>query len=348
MRLTFIAPSTPHPSGGVAVVYEMAAALAKRGHEVHLHHLNFFEGTVSAIEELEWFSFPDGLAHHFPDGGLADSQALPRADIVFGFSFDGDMPNHVGRPVALIQGYKMLGDAIEHHAYRAPCPKVCVAGWLVEVGHDLGVPANELVNIPIGIHHDVYRVTRPIAPRPLRVSFCYSAHAQKGAQLAIDVLSRARRAVPGLEVLAFGAGHPDHVLPDWITYVTRPPQGVLVDEIYNTSQVFICTSRVEGFGLTNVEAMACGAALVTTDNGGSRDYALHDKTALVALYGDVEALSGHVVTLLRDGDRRAALAETGCRYVRQFNWERTGELLEAFLERYLAEPAVYGAGARIV
>ena len=50
MRLIFVAPSTRHPSGGVAVVYEIAAAMAKRGHDVHLYHVNFFEGTVATID----------------------------------------------------------------------------------------------------------------------------------------------------------------------------------------------------------------------------------------------------------------------------------------------------------
>ena len=346
MRLIFVAPSTPHPSGGVAVIYEIAAALAKRGHDVHLYHVNFFDGTISRIEDVDWFSFPDGITHHFAPRGLGDGRAVPRADVIFGFSFDAEMPEHFGRPVVLVQGYKMLGDAIEEHAFKAPCPKICVAGWLVDVGRDLGVPANELVHVPIAIRHDVYRLTRAVASRPLRACFCYSPHAQKGPQLAIDVMTRVKRAVPELEVVAFGAAPPQHVLPDWIAYVTRPSQHHLVDGIYNSSRAFLCTSRIEGFGLTNVEAMACGSALVTTDNGGSRDYAFHEETALVAPYGDIEGLSEHVITLLDDDDRRVAIAAAGRAYVERFDWDRSGELLEDFLERYLAAPAAYGHAAR--
>ena len=348
MRLIFVAPSTRHPSGGVAVVYEVAAAMATRGHDVDLYHVNFFEGTVATIDELDWFTFPEGVTHHFIPAGARDLESIPQGDVFFGFSFNRRMAAQSGLPVVLIQGYKMLADAIERHAFEAPCPKVCVAGWLVGVGRELGVPANELVHVPIGIHHDRYRVTRPIASRPLRLSFCYSSHAQKGPELAIDVIRRAKDAVPGLDVVAFGSRPPEHTLPPWVTYFTQPSPRRLVDEIYNTSRVFLCTSWVEGFGLANVEAVACGAALVTTDNGGSHDYALHDQTALVAPPGEVDALSEHVIALLEDDDRRVAIATAGQRYVRRFDWARTGELLEEFLERYIADPAAYGHAARPV
>jgi glycosyltransferase involved in cell wall biosynthesis len=348
MRLIFVAPSTRHPSGGVAVIYEFAAALATRGHDVHLYHVNFLDGTVATIDELGWFPFPNGISHHFTPAGPRDLLAIPDGDVFFGFSFDRNMAPQSGLPVVLIQGWKMLDDEIERHAYEAPCPKACVAAWLVDIGRGLGVPANELVHVPIGIHHERYRVTRPIAGRPLRVSFCYSSHPTKGPQLAIDVIREVKRAVPSAEVVAFGAQPPEHDLPRWVTYVTQPSPRRLVDEIYTTSRVFLCTSWVEGFGLTNVEAMACGAALVTTNNGGSRDYALPGETALVGAYGDVAGLSKHVITLLEDDDRRTAIASAGRDYVQRFDWDRTAEVLEAFLERYVADPAAYGHAVRQV
>jgi glycosyltransferase involved in cell wall biosynthesis len=135
---------------------------------------------------------------------------------------------------------------------------------------------------------------------------------------------------------------PQHDVPEWATYIKTPPQRELVDEIYNMSRVFLCTSKVEGFGLPSVEAMACGAALVTTDNGGSRDYAVHPETSLVAPFGDSEALAAHAITLLEDESRCTAVATAGRDLAQRFTWERTGEMLEAFLERYTAEPAAYG------
>jgi glycosyltransferase involved in cell wall biosynthesis len=342
--LIFPAPSTRHPSGGVAMIYELACCMARRGHLVHLFHVDYFQANVTGLDDIDWFNFPEvgDLIHHFPSPGAIDPGTIPAADVIFGFSTEEQMPEHTGLPVVLIQGHKMLGEAEELHAFTAPCPKVCVARWLVEVGRELGVPARQLVHVPLGLRHEKYRLTRPIDGRPPRASFCYSAHPQKGAQLAIEVLERVKQTLPELEVVVFGVVPPEHAVPDWMRYWTSPSQSDLVDAIYNTSRVFLCTSEVEGFGLSNIEAMAGGAALVTTDNGGSRDYALHDRTALVAPTGDVDALTRHVVSLLRDDDERVRLATAGRAYVERFDWDRSALLLETFLEDYLADPVAYG------
>ena len=124
-------------------------------------------------------------------------------------------------------------------------------------------------------------------------------------------------ALPALEVVFFGAMPPEHELPDWIDYRLDPSQDELFDGIYNTSSIFLCTSEVEGFGLTSIEAMAGGAALITTDNGGSHDYAFHDRTTLVEPSPDADALAEHVVDLLHNDARTRAHRDRRARLPRQ-------------------------------
>lgn len=326
----------------MAVIYEFACAMARRGHEVHLYHVNFFMGDIEQLSDIDWFEFSGGVHHHFAPPEGVDLSTVPRADVMFGMAPSADVHSHVGLPVVLIQGHKMLGERIERDAYTAPCPKVCVASWLLDVGREFGVPERELLHVAPGLRHEKYRLQLPLVGRPPRVSFCYSSHWQKGAELAIAVLEEVRAIVPEVDVVAFGAADPEHEIPSWMTYRTNPSQQEIVDDIYNTSRIFLCTSVVEGFGLPNIEAMACGAALVTTDNGGSRDYAIDGQTALVASSREVEPLVDLVVALLRDDERRVEIARAGGEYVRRFDWERSAEELERFLESYVGDPAAYG------
>lgn len=347
MNLVFIAPSLPHPSGGVAVIFEFAKAMARRGHESHVYHVPFEPGLVSGLEDVSWFDFGDDpVIHHFAPPREYDFQTLARADFYFGHRGEEGGPYISGLPVVFIQGYRLLDREYERRAYRSPCPKVCVSKWLVEVGLELGVPEPELVHVPLGLRHEKYRVTRPVDGRPPRVAFCYNLHRQKGAAVGLEVLQRAKERVPAMEAVLFGTTPPGNALPGWMRYRTDPSQDELVDDIYNGSSVFLCTSDVEGFGLPGLEAMACGAALVTTDNGGSRDYAHHGRTALVAAPGDVATLADHLVSLLSDDARRVELASSGVRWARRFDWDASAAALEDFLERYRMRPEHYGVRAR--
>lgn len=315
--------------------------MARLGHTVHLFHGGFFQGDVRGIEDIDWFEFDAPVTHHFAPGG-APLESVPDADVLFGFAPDRASATRIGLPVVLIQGWRMLGTELEKAAYLAPCPKICVASWLLDVARDLGVDDRELVHVPVGLRTEKYRLVRPIARRRPRVTYCYSAHAAKGPDLAFDVLADVRRLVPEVEVTVFGAVAPEHAIPDWIDYRTNPSQQELVDDIYNTSRVVLCTSEVEGFGLTSIEAMSCGAALVTTDNGGSHDYAFHGRTALVAGFGDRTGLVEHTVALLRDDDRQVRIATDGQEFVQGFRWDRSAERLEDFLRNYLADPSEFG------
>jgi glycosyltransferase involved in cell wall biosynthesis len=119
-----------------------------------------------------------------------------------------------------------------------------------------------------------------------------------------------------------------------------------VQALLNDTSIFVQSSTAEGFGLTAVEAMLCGAALVTTDCGGSRDYAFHDHTALVSAPRDADQLADHALALLDDAPRRVRIAEAGNREARGFTWERAASEFEAALYKIVENPQAYGRPSR--
>lgn len=336
MLVSFVYPTAPMYSGGVAALFEFANALARRGHEVHFLHGPAITETIRSIEEVDWFTFEPTITHHIaPD---LEEPGLPAADVVFSHA----APARLGLPATFIQGHRMIPEVWERATFRAPCPKFCVATWLVDVGLGYGVPSEQLIHLPLGLDHDLFRVIDPVADRPYDVAVLYGAgHPAKAWDVAVSTLEEVRRQRPDLRVVAFSVPEPRRPLPDWITYEPDPERSVLAQGIYNAAKVFLQPSHWEGFGFTAVEAMACGAALVTTDNGGSRDYAVPGVTALVAPPGDTRGLAAAVEHLLADDAGRQRVAAAGAEYVRRFDWSRSGELLEGHLLRYLADPATF-------
>ena len=243
-------------------------------------------------------------------------------------------------PVVLIQGVHTLVASDEAEAFRAPCPKICVASWLVDEGRRHGVPERQLVHISPGIRHDKYRIRTPIDQRPPLVTYCHNPHLLQRASVAIAAIEDLHRSRPDVRVVAFGTSQRPAGLPDFAEYRGNP-QDVLVNEILGRTTIFLQTSLVEGLGLPAIEAMACGAALVTTDNGGSRDYAVVGRTALV-VDGHDEIVNA-MVALIDDEPSRVRIAAAGARHVRAaFDWDRSARLTEEFLERYRAAPEAYG------
>ena len=99
---------------------------------------------------------------------------------------------------------------------------------------------------------------------------------------------------------------------------------------YDAAEVFVVGSRYEGFCQPGLEALACGVPLVTTDNGGCREYAFDGETALVVPPDDPVAMAAAIRRLLNDEVLAKELATNGLEVVeRDFDWEkRTDEFAE--------------------
>jgi L-malate glycosyltransferase len=332
--ISFVSPSQAVPMGGVTAIYEFACALARRGHEVHLAHGRFWDRGIDSLDEIAWFDFDPGVRHHLDPGGGVD---LPDGDIIFGT----EAPRRMGLPVMLVQGLDMFPKDMERQAFRTPCLKVCVASWLVDAGLRHGVPPEQLVHVPMGIDHETFRVRTPIDARSPVVGLLHNEHPAKGWRAGRAALDLVHAALPHVRAVVFGRIAPKQPLPDWVDLVVAPDPPHLAEAVYDRCQVFLQSSVWEGFGFTAVEAMACGCALVSTDNGGSKDYALPGRTALLSAPMDEHALAANVETLLRDDELRVRLATAGVAHVQRFHWDRAGEALEGHLERYLADPDAF-------
>jgi glycosyltransferase involved in cell wall biosynthesis len=361
MNITFPVLTMTRPMGGAIPPYEIANAMRRLGHSVHVIHVGLND-QITSLADLQWIEFEDGIEHVFPgadpgpDGnlpakpreiditpghGLAALAAyLPEADFIAGY--DDQLPSKHGLPFVFVQGYRPHSHALEDLVYQYPCPKVCVSKWLMDLGQAKGVPTEQLVHVTNGLRHDKYRLVSPIETRSLVISTAYHDHPQKGADDSLAVLTEVRRHVPEMEAIVFSQVPPRQETAPWMTVVTDPPQDFIVNEIYNRSRVFLCASRYEGFGFPSAEAMACGAALVTTANGGAAEYAFHRETALVNAPGDVRGLASSVLRLLRLDEQRIRLARNGMEFVRtHLDWDAGARKLEAFLTEYATQSDLY-------
>lgn len=96
--------------------------------------------------------------------------------------------------------------------------------------------------------------------------------------------------------------------------------------------VAVYPSLKEGWGLTNIEANACGTPVVASNVPGLKDSVIPGRTGLLYEYGDVPKLSDCLVKILSDGVFRERLTQGGLAWAKEFSWdtaaEKTLELME--------------------
>ena len=91
--------------------------------------------------------------------------------------------------------------------------------------------------------------------------------------------------------------------------------------LYSSCRVFVYPSLYEGFGLPLLEAMACGAPVVTS-NVGSIVETVGDAARLISPT-DADDLAQAITTLLDDARERDRLSALGIEHAKKFSWERT-------------------------
>lgn len=342
MRISFLCPHL-RIAGGVRAILTYADRLAGRGHDVTVIAPERRGGggwwrrgrhAASGPLAVDWM--PGLRARLATVPGWAP-EALPAADALVATAWQSAAPvaaapSSRGAKFYLVQHYESLyhGDpAAVDATYRLPLRQIAISTWLRDLLRERFAAAAELLVTPVD--RDLFHpVSVEVAtPRP-RVLMLHHEYAWKGVADGLEAVARVRRGGGSIFLVGFGVKTPRGAAP-YDEFHENPPQERLA-ALYSGADIYLCPSWDEGLGMPSMEAMACGAALVTYDNGGCRDYARDGDTALVAPRRDVSALAERLAALAGDGPRRARIASVGQALVTTaFDWERAVARLEAIL-----------------
>ena len=90
-----------------------------------------------------------------------------------------------------------------------------------------------------------------------------------------------------------------------------------IENLLPLADVLLLTSETESFSLVTLEAMSCAVPTVTTNVGGLPEVVLDGKTGFLDPIGDIEALSSHVLRILKDRDLARSLGQAGRKRAQQ-------------------------------
>jgi glycosyltransferase involved in cell wall biosynthesis len=329
--------TSQRPVGALKVIYEHADRLASGGHRVALVHPHP-AGRIAPADPHPWFTFRNRDVRSIVVPVLAGESIPGRFDVVVATAWQvvpavHALPARLGRKVYFLQDHEsyLLGDA----ATRTAMARTFTVPWPLVVNNEPvqglveTVAGRECYRIPCVINTAAFGLDTPVdsGERQL-IGFPARPEQAKRTDDAVAAVELVRsRMEPSRrpDVWCFGS-RPRASLPAWITHYAAPGDGEL-RHLYNRTAVFVVPSLHEGFGLPGAEAMACGAALVSTRNGGVNAYATHAESALLCPAKAPEALAAAAIRFLTDTTLRHRIARAGAS---RAGSQRPADATEAF------------------
>jgi N-acetyl-alpha-D-glucosaminyl L-malate synthase BshA len=110
-----------------------------------------------------------------------------------------------------------------------------------------------------------------------------------------------------------------------------------VEQIIGVADLLLLPSELESFGLSALEAMACGVPVVGSDAGGLPEVVKSGETGFLLPVGDIEGMAARALELLKDDARRRRMGQAGqARAAALFEADRTVDRYESYYRQVLA------------
>jgi glycosyltransferase involved in cell wall biosynthesis len=232
-----------------------------------------------------------------------------------------------------LAAYVWGSELLLSRVYRG-CPFLVISDSTRQDLISRGIPAGKITVSHCGIDHGTYvpaHGTEPADP-PLIVHlgrmkrYKNVDHVLKAMPLIWEreprarlVLAGAGEYLPRLKEISRRLGLDDRV--EFAGYLTLPRIVALLQR----ATVVLNTSSKEGWGLTVVEANACGCPVVAYDVPGLRDSVADGETGFLVPFRDIPALADRAKALLSDRALRERLGKAAREWAVKFSWDTAAD-----------------------
>jgi glycosyltransferase involved in cell wall biosynthesis len=331
-RINF--PSPPMPADGATQVTQFNACLYERVLE-----LQGELASPAVIVAHDWLTL---LSADAVKRRLGGKLVLTMHDTVIGKTF-GTMSNE-DKYIALVERWGcQIADLVipvSGHVrnelvgvYQAPSEKLHVVPCGVDPAWFQSVTSDYLADLRSAV----------ASPGEAIITYVGRLDPEKGVDRLIEALSvvsvrhpQLRLVIAGkgaeqakLETLAMQKGLKQRI--SFLGYVTGPA----LEALYKISNILVCPSLYEPFGIVPLEGMINRVPVIVSDTGGMAEIVEHGRTGIKVPPGDVKALARSLESLLDDPAEARRLGSAGFDRANQaYSWDNVAERLDS----------LYGAG----
>jgi glycosyltransferase involved in cell wall biosynthesis len=344
-KISFILPGVSEvPIGGFKIVFEYANRLSKLGYNITIYFplittlknrsilrkikiwkKYYLEKYNKKEYEIKWFDIEKKVKLKVVP--TLNEKYIEEADIIFATAretskYVNKYLDNKGKKYYLIQGYENWGcsEAELLETWKYPLKKIVISQWLGKIAEKIGEEYSLVYN---GLDFEKFKIVKKIEERENNTILClYHKEKIKGFEYGLEALKSIKKKFGDIKIKCFGVYQRPSDLPEWIEYYYQPSQKEL-NNLYNSSSIFLGTSLGEGWGLTIAEAMQCGCAVICTDVNGYNEMAFDYKTALLCNSCDSKSMEQKIIEMLKNDELRKNIAKEGNKFIQRFTWEES-------------------------
>lgn len=208
-----------------------------------------------------------------------------------------------------------------------------------------GLPLDNVRVIHNGLDHGLYWAP-PVKPERQRPTLLYLGRIKryKGIEQGFHAILRLRATYPDILYRIVGAG--DYVAPlqamvarlgigEHVDFMGRVSEARKV-ELLQQADVLLYLSPKEGWGLSVLEANACGTIAIASDSPGLRDAVRHERTGFLIPHGDADTLARRIDQLLSGRELYGRMRANGIEWAESFTWDRAARETIAIMQEACA------------
>lgn len=357
MKITFVLPYAGL-AGGIRVIATYAERLQQRGHDVFVVSipktpLTFKQSVKSLLKGNGWPRSVQTEASHFEHVEVnhkilesvrpVTDADLPDADVVVATWWEtaewvARLSPSKGAKAYFLQHYEIHDylpvDRVKA-TWRLPMHKITIAQWLVDLAR-IEYDDEDVSLVPNSVDTKHFfaepRDRQPVFTVGMMYAEGGRAH-WKGCDVSLSAVALASQEIPDLQLIAFGSCAPgtEFPLPHDTKYFRQPSPSQLRN-IYASCDAWLFGSRVEGFGLPILEAMACRTPVIGTPVGAAPEL-LADGAGILVESDNPQAMADAIIRLSklpnsawRKRSDTAFIKATG------YTWDDATSLFECALE----------------
>lgn len=351
MKINIIVPGL-YKSGGMRAIYEICNGLFKKGHQVKIYYpvvpFNSFRGEYNwnSLKNYYWdikmYNYNRQNLEFFKSGGFEIIKVpsisdlfVEDADIVIATAWQTvksvkKLSAGKGKKVYFIQDYETWRGSLKqiNKSYNEGFFSITTCKHL----HDLIFNQFKVEScfIYYGIDYNLFN--NPIKEYGIGKTLTFINHSadKKNTEASIQITNIIKKKYPKVKINSFGV-LPYKGLPEYINNYINPSE-TKISALYCQSDIFLYTSKEEGFGMPPCEAMACKAAVVSTNVGAVSEYSENNVSAFLHNPSDIDGMIESVANLIEDDNLLRKISENGYLKVRNMlSWDKAVNEWEALL-----------------